>query len=66
MDGSGSGGAGGWRVCEVEADAVLREEVVENADEAEDMAAEDMEDAEDRLLKTGCRDGSAAGAGASF
>ena len=53
-------------MCEIDASAALREEVVENAGEAEEMAAEDTDDAEDRLLKTAWRDGCAVGSGAGF
>lgn len=66
MDGSGSGGAGGWSVCEDDTEVALREDVVENADEADDADATETEVAEDMLLKTGWRDGGAAGSGADF
>ena len=66
VSGSGSGGRRGWSVCEVDAEAALREDVVENADEADEAEATETEVAEDRLLKTGWRDGGAAGSGAGF
>lgn len=48
MYGSGSGGAGGWSVCEDATEAALREDV-ENADDAENADAKETEVAEDRL-----------------
>ena len=50
-------------MCTDEADAALREDVVENADDAEEPAAEDDAEAEGMLVNTGARAGGTTGAG---